>query len=127
MPLPLPLATVMLLLFCHGPATRDKPTAELAVEVKVMAEETHKPPLSDYYELLDARTYLRTPKRWVALCALKSKFGKEMKLYEWNWRGEEKGWKVALANMNVASLNLKRLAADAEELAAKHDIKLKWT
>ena len=29
--------------------------------------------------------------------------------------------------MNVASLNLKRLAADAEELAAKHDIKLKWT
>ena len=117
----------MLLLFCHGPATRDKPAAELAVEVKVMAEETHKPPLSDYYELLDARTYLRTPKRWVALCALKSKFGKEMKLYEWNWRGEEKGWKVALANMNVASLNLKRLAADAEELAAKHDIKLKWT
>lgn len=127
MPLPLPLATVMLLLFCHGLATRDKPAAEPPREVKVMAEETQKPPLSDYYELLDARTYLRTPKRWVALCALKSKFGKEMKLYEWNWRGEEKGWKVALANMNVASLNLKRLAADAEELAAKHDIKLKWT
>ena len=79
LPLPLPLATVMLLLFCHGPATRDKPAAEPSREVKVMAEETQKPPLSDYYELLDARTYLHTPKRWVALCALKSKFGKEMK------------------------------------------------
>ena len=91
-----------------------------------MNKDTEKLPLSDYYELLDARTYLRTPKRWVALCALKSKFGKELKLYEWNWRGEEKGWKVALANLNVTSLNLKRIAADAEELAAKHDIPLKW-
>lgn len=91
-----------------------------------MSDETEKLPVSDYYELLDARTYRRTPKRWVALCALKSKFGKEIKLYEWNWRGEEKGWKVAFANINVGSLNLKRIAADAEELAAKHDIPLKW-
>lgn len=91
-----------------------------------MNQESEKLPLSEYYELLDSRTYLRTPKRWVALCALKSKFGKEIKLYEWNWRGEQKGWKVALANMNVGSLNLKRVAADAEELAAKHEIPLKW-
>lgn len=89
--------------------------------------DTERPPLSDYYELLDSRTYLRTQKRWVALCALRSKFGKELKLYEWNWRGEEKGWKVALANLNVASLNLKRVAADAEELAAQHQIALRWT
>jgi len=33
---------------------------------------------------------------------------------------------VAFANINVGSLNLKRIAADAEELAAKHDIPLKW-
>lgn len=92
-----------------------------------MSDDIEKLPLSDYYELLDSRTYLRTPKRWVALCALKSKFGRELKLYEWEWRGEGKGWKVGLANLNVASLNLKRLAADAEELAAKQDIPLKWT
>ena len=91
-----------------------------------MSDDTEKLPLSEYYELLDSCTYVRTPKRWVALCALKSKFGRELKLYEWNWRGEEKGWKVALANLSVVSLNLKRLAADAEELAAKHDIPLKW-
>ena len=91
-----------------------------------MSDEAEKLPLSDYYELLDARTYVHTPKRWVALCALKSRFGKELKLYEWNWRGEGKGWKVALANMNLKSLDLKRVAADAQELAARHDIPLKW-
>ncbi len=89
-------------------------------------EDTEKLPLSEYYELLEARTYVRTPKRWVALCALKSKFGKELKLYEWNWRGEGKGWKVGLANMNVNQLNLKQLAADAETLAVKYEIPLKW-
>jgi len=92
-----------------------------------MNDDTEKLPLSEYYELLDARTYQRTPKRWVALCALKSKFGRELKLYEWEWRGEQKGWKVGLANLNVAALNLRRLAADAEELAAKHEIPLRWT
>ncbi len=76
--------------------------------------------------MLEARTYVRTPKRWVALCALKSKFGKELKLYEWNWRGEGKGWKVGLANMNVNQLNLKQLAADAETLAVKYEIPLQW-
>ncbi|MFQ5664521.1 MAG: hypothetical protein ACE5HL_11905 [Terriglobia bacterium] len=91
-----------------------------------MNDVAEKLPLSEYYELLDSRTYVRTHKRWVALCALKSRFGKELKLYEWNWKGEEKGWKVALANMNVAGLNLKQVAADAEELAAKHDIPLRW-
>ena len=92
-----------------------------------MNDDTEKLPLSEYYELLDARTYQRTPKRWVALCALKSKFGRELKLYEWEWRGEQKGWKVGLANLNVAALNLRRLAADAEELATKHEIPLRWT
>ncbi|MBI4467121.1 MAG: hypothetical protein HY656_06830 [Acidobacteria bacterium] len=92
-----------------------------------MSNELEKLPLSEYYELLDSRTYARTAKRWVALCALKSKFGKELKLYEWNWRGEEKGWKVALANLNVASINLRRVATDAEQLAARHDIPLRWT
>lgn len=92
-----------------------------------MSNQEEKFPLSDYYELLDARTYVRTPKRWVALCALRSKFGKELKFYEWNWRGEAKGWKVALANMNIASINLKRVAADAEALASQHEISLKWT
>ena len=91
-----------------------------------MSEEPEKLPLSEYYQLLESRTYLRTPKRWVALCALQGKFGKEMKFYEWNWKGEGKGWKVALANMNIAGINLKRVAADAEEFSTRHEIPLKW-
>ncbi len=84
-------------------------------------------PISDYYTLLGSRTYVRTSRRIVALCAVQSKFGKELKLYEWNFRGEDKGWKVGLANINVAGINLKQLAADAEALAAEHAIPLKWT
>ncbi len=34
---------------------------------------------------------------------------------------------MALANMNIASINFKKVAADAEELAAKHEIPLRWT
>ena len=92
-----------------------------------MPDDTEKLPLSEYYQLLDSRTYVRTPRRWVALCALQSQFGRELKFYEWNWKGEAKGWKVGLANLNIAAINLKRLAADAEEFAAKHSITMKWT
>lgn len=84
-------------------------------------------PVSDYYTLLGSRTYVRTSRRIVALCVLQSRFGKEMKLYEWNWKGEDKGWKVGLANINIAGINLKQLAADAEALAAEHGIALKWS
>ncbi|MFQ5817910.1 MAG: hypothetical protein ACE5H2_08145 [Terriglobia bacterium] len=84
-------------------------------------------PISDYYTLLDSRTYARTNRRIVALCAVQSKFGKELKLYEWNYKGQEKGWKVGLANINIAGINLKQLAADAQALAAAHAIPLKWS
>lgn len=84
-------------------------------------------PVTDYYTLLGARTYVRNNRRIVALCVLQSQFGKEMKLYEWNWKGEDKGWKVGLANINIAGINLKQLAADAEALAAEHGIALKWS
>lgn len=84
-------------------------------------------PISDYYTLLDSRTYVRTRRRIVALCAVQGKFGKELKLYEWNYKGEQKGWKVSLANINVAGINLKQLAADAEALATAHAIPLKWS
>jgi len=83
-------------------------------------------PVSDFYTLLGARTYVRTDRRIVALCALQGGARKELKLYEWNYKGGDKGWKVALANINVAGINLKQLAADAEALAAEHGIPLNW-
>ena len=89
--------------------------------------QTEKLPVSDFFELLDQRVYIRTNRRIVALCVLKSKFRTEMKLYEWVWKGEGKGWKVGLANINVEGIDLKRIAADAEALAKTHGIPLRWS
>jgi hypothetical protein len=89
--------------------------------------ETEKLPISDFFELLDQRVYVRTNRRIVALCVVKSKFRTELKLYEWVWKGEGKGWRVGLANINVEGINLKKIAADAEELAKAHGIALRWS
>jgi hypothetical protein len=80
----------------------------------------------DFYTLLDSRVYTRTKKRIVALCVVESKFGTGLKLYEWVWKGEDKGWKVGLANLSVKSIDLERIARDAKELAAAYAIKLDW-
>lgn len=83
-------------------------------------------PISDFYTLLDSRTYVRTSGRIIALCALESKQGRrELKLYEWVLR-EGKGWRVNLAKINVQRLNLRRITADAEQLAATCNIPLNW-
>lgn len=83
-------------------------------------------PIGPFYELEDARTYLRTKSKIIALCVVRSKFGKELKLYQWEWRGDQKGWKVGLANLRIESLNLEKVVEDAKELASKHNIVLKW-
>jgi hypothetical protein len=84
-------------------------------------------PVAALYEVLDARVYVRTAKKLVALCALKSQYGKEMKLYQWEWKGDQKGWKVGLANLRVEGLNLEQIAKDTRELAEKHGISLRWS
>jgi hypothetical protein len=83
-------------------------------------------PVAALYQVLDARVYLRTQKKLVALCALQSQYGKELKLYQWEWKGDQKGWKVGLANLRVEGLNLERIARDARALAEKHGIALRW-
>jgi hypothetical protein len=83
-------------------------------------------PVGPFYELLDAREYVRTEKKLIALCALKGRYGKELKLYQWEWRGNQKGWKVGLAKLKVEGLDLKQIAADAQLLAKECGINLKW-
>jgi hypothetical protein len=83
-------------------------------------------PIGSFYELLDARTYVRTTKKIVALCALQGKYGKELKLYQWDWRGDQKGWKVGLANLRVEGLNLLKIAEDAKVMANQQGIELRW-
>jgi len=83
-------------------------------------------PIGTFYKLLDKRIYVHTQKKIIALCALRSQHGKELKLYEWEWRGEEKGWKVALANFRIGNVNLEQVAKDARLFAVEYDIDLEW-
>src|SRR6185437_880023 len=83
-------------------------------------------PIDQFYKLLDARVYVHTEKKWIALCALEGRYGKELKLYQWEWKGDQKGWKVGLAKLKVESLNLERIATDAQILAKKCGINLEW-
>jgi hypothetical protein len=75
---------------------------------------------------VDARTYPQTSIRIIALCLVRSKFGKDPDVHRWRWRGEQKAWKVGLASLSLEGLNLKRLAEDAEVLAKEHRIELSW-
>jgi hypothetical protein len=83
-------------------------------------------PIGQFYKLLDAREYVHTEKRLIALCALEGPYGKELKLYQWEWKGDQKGWKVGLANLKVENLNLEQIATDARILAKNCGINLKW-
>jgi hypothetical protein len=80
----------------------------------------------DFFTLLDSRTYIRTKKRIVALCVLESKFGTQLKLYEWNFKGPDGGWKVGLANLSVRDIDLTRVALDAQQLAKEYAIAINW-
>ncbi len=39
--------------------------------------------IGPFYKLLEERIYVKTKKRMIALCALRSQHGDELKLYEW--------------------------------------------
>lgn len=91
------------------------------------AEEIEGLPINrEFYTVLDCRIYKHSKKRIVALCVLESRYGTELKFYEWIWKGENKGWKVGLANLSVRDINLEAVAKDARELANAYAIKLDW-
>ena len=90
------------------------------------SDATNLPINKDFYTVLECRIYKRSKKRIVALCVLQSQYGTELKLYEWEWRGEDKGWKVGLANLSVKDINLEAIASDAKALAASYGIRLEW-
>ncbi len=95
--------------------------------MKAKAEEIESLPVNrGFYTVLDCRIYKRSKKRIVALCVLESRYGTELKFYEWIWKGEDKGWKVGLANLSVKDINLEAVARDAKELATAYAIKLDW-
>ena len=81
-------------------------------------------PVAPSIHVLDHHTYVHNAKRWVALAAVQTEYGTQLKFYKWKWNGER--WRVDLARFLLADIDLCRLASDAIDLARKHGIKLRW-
>ncbi len=58
-----------------------------------------KYPVSDFYEVLDGYDIYRDDEIIVAIVAVKSKKGNDVRLYRWHKKEEE--WKVDLCRMSV--------------------------
>ncbi len=74
-------------------------------------------PVSPNVSVITHRTYVRTAKRWVALCIVKSEFGVGLKFYKWISRDGGAQWKVDLARFSVGDIDLCQMASDAIEMA----------
>jgi hypothetical protein len=83
-------------------------------------------PVSPNIHVVEHRTYLHTPKRWVALCVVQNEFGVGLKFYKWVWRDSSSQWKVDLARFSVTDIDLFKIASDAVELAKQYNISLHW-
>ncbi len=84
-------------------------------------------PISDQYKVLEGHDLYRSSRLIVALVAVESKYGKDLRLYRWQKRLDRKtqqeSWKVDLARMSVKGWDWEKLATKARELKAKYSIK----
>ena len=63
-----------------------------------------KYPVSDFYEVLDGFDIYRGDDLIIAIVAVKSKQGKDVRLYRWHKKDGE--WKVDLCRMSVEKWNM---------------------
>jgi hypothetical protein len=89
--------------------------------------EAKKPeyPVSEQYKVLEGYDIYRSNKLIVALVVVESKFGRDMRLYRWQLRGEN--WKVDLCRMSVSDWNFSEISSKANELVEKYEIKRRRT
>ncbi len=83
-------------------------------------------PVAPTIHVIEHRTYVRTAKRWIALCVVQTEFGVGLKFYKWIWRDSDLRWKVDLARFSVVDVDLCRVASDAVELAQQYGLRLDW-
>lgn len=85
------------------------------------------PPVSAHLRVLVYKDYLRTPRRWVALCVVNN--GKENSVRFYKWRRDETKaiWKVDLARFSLRDIDLSQIAADAKEFARSYRVSLDWS
>ena len=77
-------------------------------------------PVSESYKLLDGYDVYRSEKIIVALVVVESPFGRDLRLYRWQKRGD--AWKVDLCRMSVAMWNWDVISSKAKEFIQKYEI-----
>ena len=77
-------------------------------------------PVSESFKVLEGYDNYRSTKLIVALVVVESDFGKDLRMYRWQKRGE--AWKVDLCRMSVASWQWDAISAEAKILIAKYEI-----
>ena len=77
-------------------------------------------PVSESYKLLDGYDVYRSEKLIVALVVVESPFGRDLRLYRWQKRGD--AWKVDLCRMSVALWNWDVISSKAKEFISKYEI-----
>ena len=77
-------------------------------------------PVSDTFKVLEGFDILRTEKLIVAVVAVESNRGKDVRLYRWQKRREE--WKVDLCRMSIAGWNFTDIYNIVSEYKQKYDV-----
>lgn len=70
--------------------------------------------------MLEGYDIYRSQKLIVALVVVESDFGKDLRMYRWQKRGDL--WKVDFCRMSVASWNWDSISSKAKELIGKYGV-----
>ena len=77
-------------------------------------------PVSESFKVLEGFDILRTDKLIVAIVAVETDHGRNIRLYRWQKRGEE--WKVDLCRMSITKWNFTDIYNIVVEFKKKYDI-----
>jgi hypothetical protein len=92
----------------------------------LLSRDAVKVPVSPTLKVLAYNTYLRTNRRWVALCVVNDGSRNSIRFYKWRWDEVEVTWKVDLARFSIEDIDLRRLMADAIQYARAFKVDLDW-
>jgi hypothetical protein len=87
------------------------------------SKETKDYPVSESFKVLEGYDVYRSSRLIVALVAVESDSGRDLRMYRWQKRGD--AWKVDLCRMSVANWQWDTISAKARELLEKYEIKNK--
>ena len=77
-------------------------------------------PVSDTFKVLEGFDILRTENLIVAVVAVESDKGKDVRLYRWQKRGDE--WKVDLCRMSIVRWNFTDIYNIVSEFKQKYNV-----